>query len=179
MIIKIQKIVLFVILSFCFNAKISYAQNFAIIDTEKVIKEAKAVVYIQKIINEKQAQYQEIITQKEEKLKKEKDSLIAKKDLLSQKAFADEEKLLQDKIDEFKQFVIEKQNVLKEALQDSMKIVQEKIEESISEIAQEKKYTIIFPESQLVYFDENSDITNQVLESVNKKITKVKVKFGN
>ena len=143
------------------------------------MNEAKAVIYTQKVINKKQLEFKEIVTNKEGKLKQEEDSLIAKKDLLSAEGFKQEEEKLQKKIDDFKDFVIEKNNILQEALQDAIKIIEEKIKESITEIAQQKKYSIIFPEGSLVYYEENLDITNDVLNLVNSKIEVVDIKFSN
>lgn len=162
---------------FClFNYK-AFAETYGTIDTKRVLEEAQAVVHVQKIVNQKQLEYQDIITKEQEKLEKKKDSILAKKDILSAEAFKKEEQSLQLLVEEFKNLVVEKQNILKKSSLDAMKVVNEEIEKSITEVSQANGLAIVFPESQIVYYEESLDITDKVLASVNAKITKVDVVF--
>lgn len=173
LLVKIFKISLIL----TFISSTAHASSYGVIDIKKVLQEALAVVHIQKIVNKKQLEFQDQITKDQEKLEREKDVILAKKDLLSENALKKEEEKLQEKFDAFKVNVLEKQNILKNASVRAMKVVHKEIEDSITEISQSKGYSIVFPESQIVYYEESLDITDAVLASVNAKIKKVDVTF--
>ena len=156
----------------------AYANTYGVINTKKILEEAQVVIYLQKKINDKQKKYQSIITKKQDLIEKEKESIIAKKDILSNETLIKEEKKFQEKVLKFKDYVTNKEKILKDASLDAMKIIQKKIEESIAEVSQKNKLTIVFPESQVVFYDDKFDITNDVLTTLNSKIRKVKVKFN-
>ena len=54
------------------------------------------VIYLQKV-NDKQKKYQSIITKKQDLIEKEKESILAKKDILSNEALIKEEKKVSGK----------------------------------------------------------------------------------
>jgi len=60
---------------------------------------------------------------------------------------------------------------------ESMSKVNEIIKEIIADIAKDKNYEVIIPASQTVFFNETLDISEEVLKKLDKKITKVDVKF--
>jgi Skp family chaperone for outer membrane proteins len=66
---------------------------------------------------------------------------------------------------------------LKKASIDAMSKVNDKVKTIVSEIAKEKELDTIIPASQTLYFKDELDITAEVLSRLNKKITKVEVKF--
>jgi Skp family chaperone for outer membrane proteins len=70
-----------------------------------------------------------------------------------------------------------KQNSLKKASLDSMSKVNDKIKDIIAEIAKEKEFDVIVPASQTLYYKDGLDVSDEVLKKLNKKITKVDVKF--
>ena len=76
-----------------------------------------------------------------------------------------------------KTFVDKKQNSLKKASLDSMSKVNDKIKDIIAEISKEKELDVIVPAAQTLYFKDELDISDEVLKRLNKKITKVDVKF--
>ena len=152
-------------------------ENIAVLDIEKIAKESKAVHDIQNKVTKKQDEFQKEITKKQESLEAEQKKLEAKKNILSKEAFEKEQKAFEKKIDDLKTFVEKKQNSLKKASADSMSQVNDRMKDIISEVAKEKELTLILPASQIVYSADNSDISAEVLERLNKKITKVSVKF--
>jgi len=60
---------------------------------------------------------------------------------------------------------------------ESMSKVNEIIKEIIADIAKDKNYEVIIPASQTVFFNETLDISEEVLKKLDKKFTKVDVKF--
>ena len=60
---------------------------------------------------------------------------------------------------------------------DSMGKVNDKIKDIIAEISKEKDIELIVPTSQTLFYKDEMDISAEVLKKLNKKITKVDVKF--
>lgn len=149
----------------------------AVLNVERIVKESKAMRDIQKQVSKKQDQYQKQVSKKQKSLEKEQKRIESKKALLSQEALTKEVKKFEEKVTDLKNFVDKRQNSLKKASLDGMNKVNEKIKDIIADIAQERDITMIIPSAQALYYEDELDISNEVLKRLNKKITKVRVKF--
>lgn len=161
---------------FAFNASAADGK-IGILDVEKIVKQSKAMRNIQKQVSKKQDQYQKQVTKKQEALEKEQKKIESKKSVLSQEALEKEVKQFEKKVKDLKEFVDKRQNKLKKASLDGMNKVNEKIKDIIADIAEERGLSIIIPSAQVLYYQDGLDISDEVLDRLNKKITKVKVKF--
>jgi Skp family chaperone for outer membrane proteins len=153
------------------------ASNIAILDLEKIIKDSKAMRDIQNKVNKKQDEYQKEVSKKQNDLENEQKTIEAKKAVLSKDGFEKEVQKFEKKVDDLKTYVDRKQNSLKKASMESMSKVNEIIKEIIGEISKDKNYEVIIPASQTVFFEDSLDISEEVLKKLDKKITKVDVKF--
>ncbi|NBV05618.1 MAG: OmpH family outer membrane protein [Proteobacteria bacterium] len=163
---------IFALLSFSANAG-----SIAVLDVEKIVKESTAMREIQSKVTKKQDEYQKEVTKKQKDLEAEQKKLESKKTLLAKEAFEKETKKFEDKVDSLKAFVDKKQNSLKKASIDSMSKVNDKIKDIIAEISKEKDIDLIVPTSQTLFYKDEMDISAEVLKRLNKKVTKVDVKF--
>lgn len=159
---------------FALNAN---AAGTGILDVEKIVKESSAMREIQSKISKKQDEYQKEVTKKQDELEAEQKRIEGKKNVLSKEAFEKESKAFEKKVDDLKTFVDKKQNSLKKASLDSMGKVNDKIKDIIADISKEKDLDVIIPASQTLYYKDDLDISAEVLKRLNKKITKVDVKF--
>lgn len=159
---------------FAFNAS---AAGTGILDVEKIIKESSAMRDIQAKISKKQDEYQKEVTKKQNDLEAEQKRIEGKRNVLSKEAFEKETKSFEKKIDDLKTFVDRKQNSLKKASMDSMSKVNDKVKDIIADISKEKDFDVIVPASQTLFYKDELDISDEVLKRLNKKITKVDVKF--
>ncbi len=148
-----------------------------ILDVEKVVKESSAMRDIQAKVSKKQDEYQKEVTKKQDELEAEQKRIEGKRNVLSKEAFEKESKSFEKKVDDLKTFVDKKQNSLKKASLDSMSKVNDKIKDIIADISKEKELDIIIPAAQTLYYKDDLDISDEVLKRLNKKITKVDVKF--
>ena len=153
------------------------ASEIGVLDVEKIVKESSAMRDIQNKISKKQDEYQKEVTKKQNEQEADQKRIENKKSVLSKDALEKETKAFEKKIDALKSFVDKKQNSLKKASLDSMGKVNDKIKEIISDIAKEKGFDAIIPASQALYYKDELDVSDEVLKKLNKKITKVDVKF--
>ena len=153
------------------------ASTIGVLDVEKIVKESIAMRDIQGKVTKKQDEYQKDVTKKQKDLEAEQKKLEGKKNILAKEAFEKEMKKFEEKVDDLKAFVYKKQNSLKKASMDSMSKVNDKIKDIIAEISKEKDVDLIVPTSQTLFYKDEMDISAEVLKRLNKKITKVDVKF--
>ncbi|OFX09609.1 MAG: hypothetical protein A3H30_01390 [Alphaproteobacteria bacterium RIFCSPLOWO2_02_FULL_40_19] len=153
------------------------AAGIGIIDVDKIIKESSAMRDIQSKISKKQDDYQKEVTKKQDALEAEQKRIESKKSVLSADAFDKETRTFEKRVDEFKTFVDRKQNSLKKASLDAMSKVNDKVKEIIADLSKEKEMDVIVPASQTLFYKEELDVSDEVLKRLNKKITKVDVKF--
>ena len=164
-------------LYFLTSQNIALASQFGVLDVDKIIQESSAVVDIQKKVDTKKISYEAEINKKQSQLESEQKKLEDKKITLSKEAFEKEIKNFEKKVDDLKTYIDRKQNSLKKASIDAMSKVNDKVKTIVSDIAKEKELDVIIPTSQTLYFKDELDITAEVLSQLNKKITKVDVKF--
>lgn len=159
---------------FALNAN---AGGVGILDVEKIVKESNAMRDIQNKVSKKQDEYQKDVTKKQNELEAEQKKIEAKKNVLSKEAFEKEAAAFEKKVDDLKNFVDKKQNSLKKASLDSMSKINDYIKDIISDLSKERDFDIIIPASQTLYYKDQLDISDEVLKKLNKKVTKVDVKF--
>lgn len=160
-----------------FIATTSNAGEIAILDVERIVKESKAMVYIQKKVSKKQEDYQKEVSKKQTVLEKEQKRLESKKSVLSEAKFKKELQEFEEKVDDLKTYVDRKQNSLKKASLDAMSKVNDKIKDIISDISKERGIDVIIPAAQALYYKDTLDISEEVLKRLNDKMTKVRVRF--
>ncbi len=168
-------------LIFCvFFTKNTFANNkIAIIDTDKIIQESIAVLDIQKKVEKKKIAYETEINKKQTVLMAEQKKLQDKQAITSQDSLQKEAKAFEEKVDNLKTFVDKKQESLKNASLAAMSKVNDAMKDIVADISKEKQLDVIIPSSQVIYFQEHLNITSEVLAILNKKITKVEIKFEN
>ena len=123
---------------FFFTANFANASEVAVLDIEKIVKESKAMKYIQNKVSKQQDSYQKLVTKKQKTLEKEQKKVEGKKSVLSKSAFEKEVTQFEMKVEELKEFVDRKQNSLKKASLDSMSKINEVIKDIIADISKEK-----------------------------------------
>lgn len=159
---------------FSFNAS---AGSIAVLDVEKIVKDSKAMRYIQKEVSAQQKTYQKEVDATQKELETEQKKLEGKKKVLSDEAFKKDLAKFEKKVNDLKELVEKKQASLKKASVEGMAEVNDEIKDIISELSEEKDIDLIVPSTQTLFYKDALDISDEVLKRLNKEITKVKVKF--
>jgi len=172
-----KKIFFGVVVSLGLLANTAFGAQIGVLDVDKIIQESMAVIDIQKKVDTKKTSYEADINKKQSQLEAEQKKLEDKKITLSKEAFDKEVNTFEAKVEDLKTYIDRKQNSLKKASIDAMSKVNDKVKIIVSEISKEKNLDVIMPTSQTLFFKDELDITAEVLATLNKKITKVDVKF--
>ena len=162
---------------FLFTTSFANASKVAVLDIEKIVKESKAMKYVQNKVSKQQDKYQKLVTTKQKDLEKEQKKVESKKSVLSESAFEKEVTKFEGKVEELKEYVDRKQNSLKKASLDAMGKINDVIKDIIADISKDRGIDLIIPANQALYFKDSMDISEEVLTKLNKKSTKVKIRF--
>jgi outer membrane protein len=168
-------VVLFLALSFT-NIAAANATNIAVVNLENVLKNCDAMKDAQQKISKKQTSFQKEIDKKQEALEKESKQVAAKKATLSEEAFNKEQEKFSKKVDDLKELVNNRQDALKKSSMDVITKVNDKIKEVVEEIKEEQKLDLIIAAGSAVYYQDNLDVSAEVLKRLNKKVSKIDVK---
>ena len=179
---NLKFLAVFTLLLLCSNFKANAANNsqdvnFAVIDAERVLKESLAMTDIQNKVVKKQDEYQKEVNKKQTALEEEKKKIDGKKSVISKEKFAKEEQVFAKKVEDFKTYVEKRQGVLQKASLEAVSKVNEVLKKVVGDIAKEKSLKAVFSNSQAIFYQDEIDISTEVIAKLNKEIDKVEVKF--
>ncbi len=146
-----------------------------ICDVLLVLREARASQSIREQIDKQRASYQAEIAKQENELRAADQQLASQRAILAPEAFAQRRRDLEKRVGDAQQAVQGRRRSLDQAFTESMQRVEGNMIEVISEIARDKNYQVVLPKSQVVIVQTQLDITQEVLQRLNKKIASVPV----
>ena len=167
----------FVILNFVFFATNLLAQETVIyIDMKKVLNESSAGDSAQEYLRDKHKSNIEKNKKIEEKLKKDETNLINKKKLLDK----DEYKKLSDELREkVKNYQLKRSSEIEELTKKrlySRKKLIKPLQPILADYAKEKNISIILDKKNIILGKTENDITNVIIEKLNKKLPSLDLK---
>ncbi|MDX1949277.1 MAG: OmpH family outer membrane protein [Rickettsiales bacterium] len=173
-----KKIILTLILAFAVNS--ANAQNFdvktiATVDLKKIVDESKAAKAAEEEVKRIQQKYVSETKSQEDALKKNEEQLKAQQKAMSQEAFAKKVQEFRVKLMNSQREVMKKRKILETAYIKALELVRNETIKIIAEIAKEKNVDVVIAKGQLLFAKDNYDISNEVLERLNKKLAKVNI----
>ena len=139
-----------------------------VVDIPNVLSRSKAAQDIQKQLEEQRRSYQSQIASQEEKLRSAQVELDRQRGVLSQDAFEKKQKEFRDQIASVQKGVQEKKGTLEGIFNQSMGELRKAVVTVVAEIAKEQKATLVLANQQVVLVEKTLDITDEVLERLNK-----------
>lgn len=140
------------------------ADKFGYVDLSRTFSEYAKTKDYDKILNDKQGIY---TTERDKKVADIK-QLQDKINLLNDKEKETKKGELENKIKDLQEFDRQKQTDLRKEQDDKMKEVLKDIEDAVKQYAEKEGYTMVFNDRVLVYQTKNMDISDKVIEILNK-----------
>jgi outer membrane protein len=173
---------LFLVLALFFSissvASAQSLQSVAVVDLKVILQSSKAGASIREQINKKQAEYKKDLEAQQKKLSDAKDALARDRSVLSPDAYAEKRKAFEADLGKLQNSMRGKKNSLDKAFSTAMETLQAQTITIISDIAKEKNYTLVLPRSSVLLLGDSSlDITQEVLRSLDQKLTSIDLKF--
>jgi Skp family chaperone for outer membrane proteins len=148
-----------------------------VVDVQKLLQESKAAKMVREQIEAKRAEYAKEISHQEQVLQQERDVLQRQQSSLSQEALNAKGRAFQEKVNDLDRLVQSKRQALEKSNADALQKIQESMVKIISQIAKDRKANLVLQRSELVLFDQQFDVTDQVLAKLDEDLPTLQVTF--
>jgi len=147
----------------------------AVIDYQRILRDARAARHIREQIEERRSQYQDQIAAQEQRLHEADKELARQRSVLSPEAFAEKRRAFEDDVEDVQRMVQERRRKLDEASAQALAEVRDGIIDVVGELAETRGFNIVLPSSGVLLFSPQIDLTEDVLERLDRRLPKVEV----
>ncbi len=158
--------------SFLFACSASYAraEQFAVVDMQKVLRNSKAGKKAMAELNKKFERLKKQLQAKQKALKAFKQDMEKRAALMNEDARAEKERQYKKMLREFKDKSDDAQYEMRQAESKRMEPILKKLEKVVNKIGKDKGYTVIMEKNMpgLYYTAPSADITEQVIKTFDK-----------
>jgi outer membrane protein len=147
----------------------------AVIDYQRVLREAKAAKSIREQIEARRKLYQEQIAKEEQKLNDADKELAKQRAVLSAEAFNDKRKDFQQKVGTVQRMVQERRRTLDQVSSSALNQVRNAMIQIVSDLSEERGFNLVLPSSAVLLFSPQIDLTEEVIKRLDGKLPNVKV----
>jgi Skp family chaperone for outer membrane proteins len=148
-----------------------------VVDVQALLQNSKSAKMVRQQIEQKRAEYAKEISHQEETLRQERDSLQRQQSSLSAEALNQKGREFQQKVNDLDRSVQSKRQALERSNADALEKIQEAMLKIITDIAKDRKANMVFQRSELVLFDQNFDVTDEVLRRLDEQLPTLTVNF--
>ena len=150
----------------------SESNQMAYVDSQRIVDESVAGQSALKELEEFKKQNEKELTERAREIAEKEEELRKKKFALSQEAQEKIEETIRRKNIELKRFKEDKEMEMKELYFKHLNKIKEEIVQIVQNLGQEKNYLMIFnKDDSVLYVNPASDITDQIIEIYDKKIS--------
>jgi len=153
---------------FLYNTNVFSQCTIAFIDLNYIYSNSKVGKKIIKEIDNKQLKINEDFKEYQNKLNKEKDDLLAKKNVLEKDEFKKRITELENNLIKYNQEISKKNKNLLDFRKKSKNDFAKSLRSTLEKYAKEKKISLILRKEQLLLGESGLDITKEILELFNK-----------
>jgi outer membrane protein len=154
------------------------ALSVLVVDVQSLLQKSKSAKMVRQQIEQKRSEYAKEISQQEEALRRERDTLQRQQASLSADALNKKGREFQQKVNELDRSVQAKRQALERSNAEALESIQNVMLKIITEIAKERKSNLVFQRSELVLFDNSFDVTDQVLAQLDEQLPTLTVSFA-
>jgi len=148
-----------------------------VVDIQSLLQNSKSAKMVRQQIEQKRAEYAKEISHQEETLKQERDSIQRQQSSLSAEALNQKGREFQQKVNDLDRGVQSKRQALERSNAEALEKIQEVMLKIITDIAKDRKANLVFQRSELVLFDQNFDVTDEVLRKLDEQLPTLTVNF--
>lgn len=156
-------------------AKEDILSAIAVIDVQRVLQESAAAKSVQKQIEDQRVKFQAEIAKEEAELRQTEQELSKARGTVKPDVYADREQKLRQRFLVVERHVQSRRKALDQGFTDSLNVVRKKILDIVNDLATSRGLSLIVVKQQALWNDKKMEITDEVLERVNKELKDVPV----
>jgi Skp family chaperone for outer membrane proteins len=147
----------------------------AVIDYQRILREAAAARSIRGQIEVRRKAYQEEISKEEQRLHEADKEFAKQRSLLTAEAFTEKRREFEQEVAEVQRLVQERRRELDNVAAVALNQVKEALIEVVTSIADERGFNLVLPSSEVLFFARRIDLTEEVLAKLDGRLPDVRV----
>ncbi len=147
----------------------------AVVDFQLILHESSAGKVAQKAIETQRDAYAKEISGQEEKLRQTEQDLGRQRGSLSEEAFTKKRRDFEKQVNDFQRDVQARQKALQQGEGDALRVIQGAVNDIVTSLAGERGLNLVLPKNVVPFSDPNLDMTQEVLDRLNRKLPSVAV----
>lgn len=147
----------------------------AVIDYQRLLREAKAARSIRAQIEERRARYQEEISAEEQRLVQEERELARQRGVLSTEAYAQKRSAFEQEAARVQRMVQERRRELDAVSAAAYAELRNAIIEVVGGLAESRGFNLVLPSSAVLLFSPQLDLTEEALAALDRRLPEVQV----
>ena len=147
----------------------------AVIDYQRILRDAAAARSIRGQIEVRRKAYQEEISKEEQRLHEADKEFAKQRSLLTAEAFTEKRREFEQEVAEVQRLVQERRRELDNVAAVALNQVKEALIEVVTSIADERGFNLVLPSSEVLFFARRIDLTEEVLAKLDSRLPDVRV----
>jgi outer membrane protein len=147
----------------------------AVIDYQRILRDAAAARSIREQIEARRKVYQEEISNEEQRLHEADKEFARQRSVLSPEAFAEKRREFEQDVAEVQRMVQERRRELDRMSAAALNEVKEALIEIVTSIAEERGFNLVLPSSEVLFFSRALDLTEEVLAKLDARLPQVRL----
>jgi Skp family chaperone for outer membrane proteins len=147
----------------------------AVIDYQRILRDAAAARSIREQIEARRKTYQEEISKEEQRLHEADKEFAKQRSVLSPEAFAEKRREFEQDVAEVQRKVQERRRELDRMSAAALNEVKEALIEIVTSIAEERGFNLVLPTSEVLFFSRSLDLTEEVLAKLDARLPQVQL----
>src|SRR5918994_1267822 len=147
----------------------------AVIDYQRILRDAAAARSIREQIEARRKTYQEEISKEEQRLHEADKEFAKQRSVLSPEAFAERRREFEQDVTEVQRKVQERRRELDRMSAAALNQVKEALIEIVTSIAEERGFNLVLPSSEVLFFSRSLDLTEEVLAKLDARLPQVQL----
>jgi outer membrane protein len=147
----------------------------AVIDYQRVLRDAAAARSIREQIEARRKVYQEEISKEEQRLHEADKEFAQQRSVLSPEAFAEKRREFEQDVAEVQRMVQERRRELDRISAAALNEVKEALIAIVTSIAEERGFNLVLPTSEVLFFSRSLDLTEEVLAKLDARLPQVRL----
>jgi outer membrane protein len=147
----------------------------AVIDYQRILRDAAAARSIRDQIEARRKGYQEEISKDEQRLHEIDKEFAKQRSVLSPEAFADKRRQFEQDVAEVQRKVQERRRELDRLSAAALNEVKQALIAIVTSIAEERGFNLVLPSSEVLFFGRSLDLTEEVLAQLDARLPQVQL----
>jgi outer membrane protein len=147
----------------------------AVIDYQRILRDAAAARSIREQIETRRKAYQEEISKQEQRLHEADKEFAKQRSVLSPEAFAEKRREFEQDVAEVQRMVQERRRELDRMSAAALNEVKKALIEIVTSIAEERGFNLVLPSSEVLFFSRSLDLTQEVLAKLDARLPQVRL----